>query len=105
MGIDRLMCGVQAPAAQGINNQLMLAEHVPRTVRPLRDSADTNPELPLPKGSVEIGQDWISSCTDHERVEFGVQLNEPGGVVLSFVLLVDDALERVDLPIRHAVQC
>ncbi|BCW09291.1 MFS transporter [Arthrobacter sp. NtRootA4] len=37
-------------------------------------------------------------------MELGIQLNEARGIVLGFPLLVDDALESVDLSVGHGVQ-
>lgn len=103
MGINGLMRGVEASTAEGVNNQLVFTEDIPGAIGALADCLDADPELLLPEGSIEIGKHRVAPCPDHQGVEFGIQLNEPGWVFPRFLLLVNDALEGVDLGVRHGL--
>jgi len=103
MRINGLMGRVEASAAEGVNNQLVFAEDIPGAIGALADCLDTDPELLLPKGSIEFGKHRIAARPDHQGVEFGIQLNKAGRVFPRFLLLVNDALEGVDLGVGHGL--
>src|SRR4029453_10521502 len=51
VGIDGLVCCFDAPASDGIHDQLVFAEHVPCAISSLADCPHADPELALPQRS------------------------------------------------------
>ena len=104
MSIYGLVGRFQASGAQGVHDQLVLAEHITGSIRSAGDGFDADSQLLLPERGVEVGKDGISAGLNHERMELGIQLNEARRILLGFPLLVYDALEGVNLAFGHGVQ-
>src|SRR6478735_12610616 len=97
MGVNGFMRRLNTAPTQCVHYRLVLTQALFRAAGPLGDRQDTDAELSLPERGIEVGKDRVASCTDHQRVEFRVQLNEPGRLILGDPLLINEALECVDL--------
>lgn len=104
MSVNGFMRRLDTACPQCIHDHLVLTEDLFSAAGALGYGQDTDAELALPERRIEVGKDRVAACADHQGVEFGVQFNEPGRLVLSVPLLVDKALERVDLPFKYIAQ-